>query len=92
MVDLVDLDDLGDLSVQLVHKEGFFTARAHFRTKKCSFEAMASVIDRRDVPRGPLYPQGHSGTGGGGAEVVRPFPAPKISFWLVQRPLYAVLY
>ena len=33
-----------------------------------------------------LCPQGYSGTGGGGTEVVRPFPAPKISFWLVQRP------
>ena len=48
--------------------------------------------ERHDVPRGQEYPQEHSVTGGGGAEVARQFPAPKISFWLVGDPLYAVLY
>ena len=73
-------------SVQLVHKEGFPTAPAHFRTKKSSREPVARVIDGHDVRNGPEWPQGKPGTGGGGAEVPRLFLASKISFWMVGRP------
>ena len=58
-------------SVQLLHKEGILNARAHFRVKKSSLAAVTRGIDRHDVPKGQEYPQGHSRTGGGVAEVVR---------------------